>query len=323
MASDKQCNNETDEVNKHNNDNSEAKDTFSDPRYLYGSYREMSTFSNQSEVSPVTDTKENEPMTPQKQFLLLSQSLRHPDGSSNPDLTSGRSPGNGQSSSDQEDEVAKDLLDDNDNSNEIINTNDSNVKQIKKNELTFAARLMRLFSSKRNKNKIFSEKRSQSCDRELETSPVEKKTKSKKDVRSASASPLKQRQKKKNGRKEKSDQECLTPVSCLSLAPTEWEFQVQDVVNGNGGGYQRQKQTVSQSGDRKSSGYDSLEGESSSLDSSNDISDTSLIVINGNSTIKYAVPNDITNNENTINYDDITALKMEIKRHPNILRQAY
>ena len=325
VTSDKQCNNETDEVNKHNND-CQAKDTFSDPRYLYGSYREMSTFSNQSEVSPVTDTKDNEPMTPQKQFLLLSQSLRHPDGSSNPDLTAGRSPGNGQSSSDQEDELAKNLMDDNDNCNEIINANESNVKRMKKNELTFAARLMRLFSSKRNKNKSFSEKRSQSCDRELETGPVEKQTKSKKDVRSASASPLKQRQKKKNARKEKRDQECVTPVSCLSLAPTEWEFQVQDDVNGNlddrERGYQRQRQ-VQNSGDRKSSGYDSLEGESSSLDSSNDISDTSLIVINGNSTIKYAVPNDITNNDNTINYDDITALKMEIKRHPNILRQAY
>jgi len=182
---------------------------------------------------------------------------------------------------------------------------------------------MRLFSSKRNKNKISTDKRSQSCDRELESSVVSK-SKSKKDVRSTSASPLKSRHRKKNAKKDyKEVEQCITPVSCLSLAPTEWEYQdqVQDVVNGNVGVYQRRQQ---QSGDRKSSGYDSLEGESSSLDSSHDVSENSvMMMVNGNNTVKYAVPSDNTNIDNIINYDDVTALKMEIKRHPNILRQAY
>ena len=319
VTSDKKCNNETQDANKDNND--ESKDTFSDPRFLYGNYREMSTFCQQSETSQVTEPKEEEPMTPQKQFLLLSQSLRHPDGSSNPDLTK-RSPGNGQSSSDQEDEMINDVLD-NYNDVTVANNTQNNNKTSKKNELTFAARLMRLFSSKRNKNKISTDKRSQSCDRELESSVVSK-SKSKKDVRSTSASPLKSRHRKKNAKKDyKEVEQCITPVSCLSLAPTEWEYQdqVQDVVNGNVGVYQRRQQ---QSGDRKSSGYDSLEGESSSLDSSHDVSENCvMMMVNGNNTVKYAVPSDNTNIDNIINYDDVTALKMEIKRHPNILRQAY
>ena len=77
-----------------------------------------------------------------------------------------------------------------------------------------------------------------------------------------------------------------------------------------------------QQGDRKSSGYDSLEGESSSLDSSHDNNE---IMFNGNGkdTISsdYAVPSD--QKDNVMAYDEVNLLKMEIKRHPNILRRAY
>ena len=59
-----------------------AASSFSDPRFLYGSYREMATFSAEARA------EDTEAMTPQKQFLLLSQSLRTPDGSSDPDLAS-------------------------------------------------------------------------------------------------------------------------------------------------------------------------------------------------------------------------------------------
>merc|ERR1712012_1489018 len=138
----------SDDKNKVDNNKDES---FTDPRFLFGNYREMSSFSSNQD-----------PITPQKQFLLLSQSLRHPDGSSDPDLTSKRSPGNGQSSSDQEDE---DVIEN------IINDNVREEKP-KKTEWTFAARLLRLFSSKRSKSTHTAAKRSKSCDRELESSEM-------------------------------------------------------------------------------------------------------------------------------------------------------
>ena len=77
-----------------------------------------------------------------------------------------------------------------------------------------------------------------------------------------------------------------------------------------------------QQADRKSSGYDSLEGESSSLDSSQDNNE---VIFNGNcqDTIPsyYSVPSD--QKDNDIPYDEVNILKMEIKRHPNILHRAY
>merc|ERR1711881_586492 len=59
--------------------------------------------------------------------------------------------------------------------------------------------------------------------------------------------------------------------------------------------------------DRKSSGYDSLEGESSSLDSSNDNNE----LLNGNlhPAIEYAVPSD--QKEALQCYDEVNQLKME------------
>ena len=77
-----------------------------------------------------------------------------------------------------------------------------------------------------------------------------------------------------------------------------------------------------QHGDRKSSGYDSLEGESSSLDSS---PDSNEILFNRNTTdtvpSDYALPSD--QKDNAMHYDEVNKLKMEIKRHPNILHGAY
>ena len=143
--------------------------------------------------------------------------------------------------------------------------------------------------------------------------------------------------------------------STLSLAPTEWEFQngteEDDERNGNaktevgnGGSLQPKydqrynlqpsagrhaflpasslQELSLQRDDRKSSGYDSLEGESSSLDSSNDNNE----LLNGNvhhntpTAIEYAVPSD---QKEALQYDEVNQLKMEIKRHPNILRREY
>ena len=274
----------SDDKNKVDNNKDES---FTDPRFLFGNYREMSSFSSNQD-----------PMTPQKQFLLLSQSLRHPDGSSDPDLTSKRSPGNGQSSSDQEDE---DVIEN------IINDNVREEKP-KKTEWTFAARLLRLFSSKRSKSKTqTAAKRSKSCDRELESSEMlnQSGVRSVKDVRSASSSPQKQREKKKKTKNNIEEADCVTPVSCLSLAPTEWEYQMQDEENANNRDInQRHHHQVRE---RKSSGYDSFE----SLDSSSDLMDQLKF-----NTVKYAVPTDNTTN----NYDEVAILKREIKRHPNILK---
>ena len=60
------------------------------------------------------------------------------------------------------------------------------------------------------------------------------------------------------------------------------------------------------------------EGESSSLDSSNDNNE----LLNGNlhTAIEYAVPSD---QKEALHYDEVNQLKMEIKRHPNILRREY
>merc|ERR1712061_744951 len=129
-----------------------------------------------------------------------------------------------------------------------------------------------------------------------------------KDFRSASSSPLKRTEKNKKGKtvkggkggKEREENlEGRGTPSTLSLAPTEWEFQngtEEDERNGNKNEntegrrpkYDQRYNSQPSAGrhaflpasclqelslqreDRKSSGYDSLEGESSSLDSSND-----------------------------------------------------
>jgi len=328
-----------------------------------------------SSPSPLPSPPDDEPLTPQKQFLLLSQTLRHPDGSSNPDLNlvaisdMKRSPGNGQSSSDQEDEIRLNLTTYTDavngNQNEPCNRSVgselpvSEAKPKKKESNNIAARLLRLFGStrKKNANKI-EERRSKSCDRQLEESLPPYKEVLQKDFRSASSSPLKRTEKNKKGKtmkegkggkkgkeKEGSLEGRGTP-STLSLAPTEWEFQngtEEDERNGNKKEeegrrpkYDQRYNSQPSAGrhaflpasslqelslqreDRKSSGYDSLEGESSSLDSSNDNNE----LLNGNlhAATEYAVPSD---QKEALHYDEVNQLKMEIKRHPNILRREY
>ena len=360
---------------------------FSDPRFPQsGSYQTLSTFS-QAERSPVSDcpmdrTPEShadsqdimdrspadcvmdspsplpspgEPLTPQKQFLLLSHSLRHPDGSSNPDLAqTKRSPGNGQSSSDQEEEARlmmaqdSDLVNGNQKCSQSSEPNVCENKPKKKESSNIAVRLLRLFGSTRRKNlNKIDERRSKSCDRELEEPLPRYKEVLQKDFRSASSSPLKRtdRNKKEKGktnkenkaadkaaRKARSKEELgRTTPSTLSLAPTEWEYQGQeDERNGNprlssyyGPEPSRQSFLVElgvgrqSSRDRKSSGYDSLEGESSSLDSEHLNNELNL----KSGTLQYSVPSD--QQDSGLHYDTVSRLKMDIKRHPNILRPDY
>merc|ERR550525_1461366 len=177
--------------------------------------------------SPLPSPPDDEPLTPQKQFLLLSHSLRHPDGSSNPDLNLAttaisdmkRSPGNGQSSSDQEDEIRLNLTTYTDavngNQNEACNRSVGSSEQLqvseakpkKKESNNIAARLLRLFGSTRKKNgSKIDERRSKSCDRQLEEAALPKnKEVLQKDFRSASSSPMKRTE--KNNKKSKTGKE--------------------------------------------------------------------------------------------------------------------
>ena len=264
-----------------------AASSFSDPRFLYGSYREMATFSAEARA------EDTEAMTPQKQFLLLSQSLRTPDGSSDPDLAS-RLEDRDNGNCDENEAV------ENDNGNDAME-NDKNhapMENVPKPKLTFAARLLRLFGSRRHKTQPRPGERSQSWDRELGAGGQEpaQARRLHKEARCASSSPGKQRQARRMKRKEK---EKGDTVSCLSLAPTEWEFS------------EARRQPPQQQADRKSSGYDSLdspEGESSSLDSSSEPVYPAPA---------YAVPHQPAS---SLHYDEVTQLKMEIRRHPSILR---
>ena len=257
-----------------------AASSFSDPRFLYGSYREMATFSAEARA------EDTEAMTPQKQFLLLSQSLRTPDGSSDPDLAS-RLEDRDNGNCDENEAVENDYTHDHIENNVLP-----------KPKLTFAARLLRLFGSRRHKTQPRPGERSQSWDRELGAGGQEpaQARRLHKEARCASSSPGKQRQARRMKRKEK---EKGDTVSCLSLAPTEWEFS------------EARRQPPQQQADRKSSGYDSLdspEGESSSLDSSSEPVYPAPA---------YAVPHQPAS---SLHYDEVTQLKMEIRRHPSILR---
>merc|ERR1712183_1245222 len=138
---------------------------------------------------------------------------------------------------------------------------------------------------------------------------------------------------KKGKEKEVSSLEGRGTPSTLSLAPTEWEFQngtEEDERNGNKKEeegrrpkYDQRYNSQPSAGrhaflpasslqelslqreDRKSSGYDSLEGESSSLDSSNDNNE----LLNGNlhAATDYAVPSD---QKEALHYDEVNQLKM-------------
>jgi hypothetical protein len=149
-----------------------------------------------------TPDQDFEAMTPQKNFFLLSQSLRHPDGSSNPELNiqpenkTQRSPGNGRSGS--EDDLNRD--------NDCQHNNNFEQQQDEDDELDvkepepsrskrFGLRFLKIFSSTRQKsssnNKTEEIKRSKSCDRKLEENQKnsEKISNSKKQSRSSSSSP--------------------------------------------------------------------------------------------------------------------------------------
>lgn len=389
---------------------------FTDPRFKDVDTKEgLSTFSPSSEKAPPAAESSPEVlpevMTPQKQFLLLNQTLRRPDGSSNPDMdlvtsscdpasscnptiTGGgvpvtpnsnlvpltkRSPGSGQSNSDPEDEPVLSK-----SSDPLPRQESSKKEPTKKREISnIAFMLLRLFGSSRKKGstKKGCEKRSKSCDRELDSAAAPPPP-PQKSIKSASSSPMKW-----TDRKSKTDSKLklfknpdelsdasrrpLTP-STLSLAATEWEFQAQhqeedeDEANGNQellnatylnnylddprltGTYQYS--AVLQRQERKSSGYDSLEGENSSLDSSGgngnggstDISPrggagdpwTNVYRTTGShyrSPVVAADPYRTTAGDTAADQysrlyaelDDIAMLKLEINRHPDILNKNY
>ena len=399
-------------------------------------------------------------MTPQRQFQLLNQTLRRPDGSSNPDIdlvtpaaeppaatlntNSGiaprvppakRSPGSGQSSSDH-DEEEESLLPPvlpppqpaDDDNNEALSKSATvspsspvtNKKESrgggggKKRDMSHLAfMLMRLFGSSRgkksSKNKA-GEKRSKSCDRELDSMAKATQPPLPPPAKSASSSPLKRYDRKTVGAtaaaavasngllssnkkqwpktKEAAEEEDRMTPSRLSL-DTEWEFQAQEQhrppgdlqddqdeeVNGNSSNflldYLAGEQEAAAAGDprlattyayaavlqrqeRKSSGYDSLEGENSSLDSSGnnnnsgnsvasstDVSPRGLLTGGCNPwTNVYRDNNSLATTMDSHTYrtpvggdqqyaqlyaelDEIALLKMEINRHPDILNKNY
>ena len=284
--------------------------TLSDPRYLFANYKEMSSFCSNSQ--PQASPGLTETVSAETQFLMLSQSLRQTQETEKLDTSLNDSPSSLEN-------IDSTILDNYDamnfnNQNDVSRDLNKNVTKTKENEITFASKLMKFFKINRSKKK-----RSKSYDKELDRGLDET-------SRSSSLSPL-------DGlsRTEKSDKMphvdiCVTPVSCLSLDQTEWEYQGQ---NEGSGGEVRPGKPGGGGGDRKSSGYDSLEGEeSSSLESSHDIFENFLIfsppgkmdVANGNvGTVKYAVPRDNSdlNYDNISNYDEISALRKDIRRSSN------
>ncbi|XP_040570615.1 uncharacterized protein [Lepeophtheirus salmonis] len=296
-------------------------------------------------------------LSPQKQFKLLGQSLRHPDGSSNPELNNEqhtisdlynnnnsdsngkeRSPGNGQS---DPEEINGNC---NDRSievpDEVVEEEEEEVKEAfsKKETSRFSFRIFKFFKSNKNNNNSQkggntnnngSHPRSKSCERHrfLENNKVlgllSKKTAS----RSETASPV----------IKAPDTESVAP-SVMSM-DTEWEYQQQS---------QSQQQTSFLypqppppyvntkygvvSGDRKSSGYDSIGGESSSLDSNEDAqlhrssssshqpggvtlksssSSSCSSVLKSSFSNNYAVPSSSTTSPLVLEYDELDILRME------------
>ena len=327
---------------------------------------------NQQKPSPEQPMRQND-ITPQRQFLLLAQSLRHPDGSSNPELNkfvpklpqgesaipSKRSPGNGRSSSDMEDDIA--------NENEEAGDANGNNQQPssvegapEKKKSSFGSRFLRLFGSTRKLNKSGGSGRSKSCERSAAANNNGKvewtHSKFNIGIRPATSSPnIKSSEKTRSGREKRGsssrshgqlpppDSSMVTP-STLSIS-TDWEYQEQQKNDSNNGrsvgssGFfgkhlmssSTQNKTANNKSvkDRKSSGYDSLGGESSSLDSNqgspmsndaaaNDDDDDTLLLkqkllrcsdLESNPRDPpYATPND---NVQIIQYDELDILRME------------
>ena len=376
---------------------------FSDPRFKRNETKDtLSTFSLvrgnpalQPERTERTERTENtnsspkpveEPLTPQKQFLLLSQTLRRPDGSSNPDIDlvppAKRSPGSGQSSSDPEEDRSHTTTQPASEKIISVPAPEPVLKKDpgKKRELSnIALLLLRIFGSSRKKSaKKTEDKRSKSCERELELpAPSSAPGKS---IKSASSSPLKRTDRrdrtktdkgseKQSQKPDRSDTVSINP-STLSLA-TEWEFQCreQDELNGNHedewdgriqdgwddrllqGGVSSfvpadvayQYSSVLQRQERKSSGYDSFDGENSSLDSGNGNpadrgSDAGGLYGGVYRAVEHNNRSTTLGNRSAdrgtrfVEYDvaplyseldEITLLKLEIGRHPDILNQNY
>ena len=197
---------------------------FQDPRYdrVKENQNHLKTFSK------------CEVITPQKQFLLLSQSLRHPDGSSNPELNVvqgereikghradatqviERSPGNGKSDTEQEDNGNHIVTSPSGNNNIVMIENQNKQNQNKKVEEEKQI-LQEQTTQKKSKFgfkffRLFGSQRAKSCDR----TKVQK-LKSSEQIKSASSSPV---------IKKSAD------PSTLSIS-TEWEFEAQDEDNGN------------------------------------------------------------------------------------------
>ncbi len=203
------------------------------------------------DLSPPFPTQD---LSPQKQFQLLAQSLRHPDGSSNPELNvimvdnSKRSPGNGQSSSDVEDNVEAPKTEQREE-----NGNEEVIMKPKKEK--FGSRLLRLFGSQRKLNK--KSERSKSCERNSNQEKIDWATHSRFNVgiRAASSSPSIQQ----SSNKIVDSSSAYVMPSTLSIA-TEWEYQQQKA---------KPRLFSFKKPDRKSSGYDSLGGDESSSQNSN------------------------------------------------------
>jgi hypothetical protein len=225
--------------------------------------------SNGAAVAHAIDSSPSQPPPPPpQQFLLLppsppQQPRTCPDGSSNPDIDlvplPKRSPGSGKSSqSDPEEEMTARretaviaVATASNNNSETATTAVAKKKEVS----SFAALLARLFGSnagggssshsKKGGRKAAAggsgggNKRSKSCDKELETSAaMEPKAAvaQRKGVKSASGSPLKQPRHlpatAKDGKKGEQQSKALqqpraTTPSTLSL-DTEWEFQAQE-----------------------------------------------------------------------------------------------
>ena len=295
--------------NKNNEIFEQPVTSYEDPRFKQDniSGEKLKTFSSKTELNQQTVPSpkllsKTELITPQKQFLLLSQSLRHPDGSSNPELNimnivenkqlpvapqQQRSPGNGRSSSDMENDNKIDNYcpDTTQESIEIVEASSPNNNSVftemvvpietspsdSKPKNKFGFRFLRFFGSTRNKKGTNmnnqSHRRAKSVDRKLE------KVQSVTEVKSSSSSPM-------VVTKKMAAQSCsanLEDPALLSIS-TEWEFEPQeeDEQNGNKNSstlfsnilIQKKPASNKSSKDRKSSGYDSLGGdESSSLDS--------------------------------------------------------
>lgn len=333
--------------NKNNSNESEPdlKSCYQDPRFKMDSSDEkLHTFSQ----------PKLELITPQKQFLILSQSLRHPDGSSNPELNvisnsekpMQRSPGNGRSSSDLENDNATIAVTSPNNNSApmmpIMNIGStvenvekpSEIMTSDKKSSKFSFRFLRFFGSTRSKKSASDnggQRRAKSVDRKVENSQVQKVMQA--EVRSSSSSPMAMQKSTANNAPPLTN---IEDPSMLSAISTEWEFEPQeDEANGNATGSTLfeniliQKKSVSK--DRKSSGYDSLGGdESSSLDSNeppksiklsremnNSLAKAFFAARGGSGNIEpqYSMPTDYYSNRNTsmniMQYDELDILRME------------